>query len=233
MKNQGERQLEAISNYGATKELQKENQKAKELVDEVEKISRNNRNKKFVCFHSRGRPYDLNKFRDIRLFGNDIFNGHILTKQAKDEQDEMKEEIANLDDYNPINNRKIESKKEVLNNAKKLFEVKSNIIKAFEDGTFPLNKEKLHKEQTKEEEKEEEKEEAIPDWVKIDIYAFNNYVNNGCHSKVNKKSSTMNPVKDFLKNVVSGEFDNAHKSYLDNVSGDEQKNKKPKQSTRL
>ena len=115
IKDQGERQLEAISNYGATNKSQEiksdggENQKAKELVNEVEEISRKNKNKKFVCFHSSGRPYDFNKFRDIKQLRSDIFNGHISIKQAKDEQDEM-ERMANLENYNPANKNKVESK---------------------------------------------------------------------------------------------------------------------------
>ena len=133
-----------------------ENQKAKELVDEVKEINRKNKNKKFVCIHSNGTSYNFNKFRDIKQLGNDLSNGQISIKQANDEQDETKEEMAKLENYNPINVQKINSKKEVFNNAKKLFNIRSKIIKAFEDGIFSLSKENLHKEQAKEE-KEEEK----------------------------------------------------------------------------
>ena len=35
--------------------------------------------------------HHLNKFKDIKQLGNDMFNGHISIKQANDEQDEMKE----------------------------------------------------------------------------------------------------------------------------------------------
>ena len=84
-----------------------------------------------------------------------MFNGHISIKQAKDEQDEMKEKITKLENYNPINEQKIKSKEEVFNNAKKLFDIRSKIIKAFEDGVFSLFKENLHKKQAEEETKEE------------------------------------------------------------------------------
>ena len=80
-----------------------------------------------------------------------MFDGHISIKQAKDVQDEMKEEITKLENYNPTNEQKIKSKEEVFNNAKILFDIKSRIIKAFEDGIFPLSKEVLRKEQAKEE----------------------------------------------------------------------------------
>ena len=59
IKDQGERQLEALSSHGATNKSRKiefdneKNQEAKELVDEVSKKSRENKYKKFVCFHSK------------------------------------------------------------------------------------------------------------------------------------------------------------------------------------
>ena len=125
---------------------------------------------------------------------------------------------------------KTKSREEVLHNAKELFDIRSRVIKAFEDGIFSLNKENLHKEQTK----EEKKEETIRDWIKVGNHTFerirervNNYVNKGWHSKVDKKSIAMNPVKNFLQNIVSGKFNNSEevrKFYLD-VYGDEQKYK--------
>ena len=151
IKDQRERQLEAISTYGPTNRSQKiefyneKNQEAKELFEEVNKISREDKYKKFVRFHSNGTPYDFNKFRNIKLLGNDMFNDHISIKQAKDEQDEMKEEITKLENYNPTNEQKTKSKEEGFNNAKKLFDIKSKIIRAFDDDIFPLSKRNLHK----------------------------------------------------------------------------------------
>ena len=59
---------------------------------------------------SYGTPYDFNVFKDIKQLQNDMFNGHISIKQANDEQDEMKEEMAKLENYNPTNTQKIKSK---------------------------------------------------------------------------------------------------------------------------
>ena len=110
------------------------------------------------------------------------------------------------------NEKKIKSKEEVLYNAKELFDIISKIIKAFEDGIFPLSKENLHKEQAE----EKEKEEIIPDWVKVGNHAFkrikeraDNYINKGWHSKLDGKSTAVAPVKNFLQNIVNGKFNNA------------------------
>ena len=103
IRSKGKKQLDAISSYGARNKSQKiefefkKYQKAKELVDEVNKMSRENEYQKFVCFHSNGTLNDFNKFRDIKQFENDMFNGHISIKQAKDEHDEMKEETTKLE----------------------------------------------------------------------------------------------------------------------------------------
>ena len=78
IKDQGERQLEGISSYSATNEPHRiefgdrNNQESRKLVDEIKRINRENKNKKFVCFHSNGTPYNFNKLREINQFGNGI-----------------------------------------------------------------------------------------------------------------------------------------------------------------
>ena len=61
--------------------------------------------------------------------------------------------MIELENCNPISEEKVNSKKEVLDNAKELFDMRSKITKAFEAGIFPLSIEDFHKEQAEEEEK--------------------------------------------------------------------------------
>ena len=68
----------------------------------------------------------------------------------------MKEDITKLENYNPTNEQKIKSKEEVFKNAKKLFDIRSKIIKAFEDAIFPLFNENLHKEKVEKEKKKKQ-----------------------------------------------------------------------------
>ena len=96
-----------------------------------------------------GTLYDFNRFRDLKQLRNDIFDSHISIKQPKDEQDEMKEEITKLEDYSPTNKKKVDNTKKVLYNAKKLFHIRSRIIKAFEDGIFPLSKKNVQENKLK------------------------------------------------------------------------------------
>ena len=110
--------------------------------------------------------------------------------------------MKKLENCNQTNEKKIKSKEEFRHNAKDVFDIRSKIIKAFEDDIFPLPKENFHKKQAE----EEEKEETIPDWVKVANHAFkrirervDNYMNKGWHYKVDGKSITMAPVNFFYK----------------------------------
>ena len=50
-----------------------------------------------------------------------------------------------------------------MENVKKLFGIRNKIIKAFEDGTFPLSKEQAEKE----EEQTGKKEKTSPNWMLV------------------------------------------------------------------
>ena len=62
-----------------------------------------------------------------------------------------------MENYNPTNEQRVNSKDKVLNNPKKLFDIRSSIINAFEDGILPLSKEDSHKNQANEEKKKKKK----------------------------------------------------------------------------
>ena len=65
-----------------------------------------NKNKGFVCTHSNGTQYVFNQYRGINQFGGDS------------------------------KKKKVDSKKKVLENAKRLYTIRNEIIDAFKDGTF-------------------------------------------------------------------------------------------------
>ena len=112
IRDQGERQLDTIKSSTITNKSNKiefnseKNQEAKELVNEVYRVVKENKNKKFVCAHSNGTLYDFNEFRDITQFGNDICNGCISTEQPNDEQNKMEGKMTELENYNPKINLK-------------------------------------------------------------------------------------------------------------------------------
>ena len=169
IRDQIEKQLDAISSYSTTSKSHKiefSNEKNQEAnKTHVEKISGKHKNKKYICLHPNGTSYDFNKFRNIKKLGNDILHDSISIKQANEE---MKDEMAKLKNYNPTNEQRVNPQDKVLNNTKRHSNIRSSIIKAFEDGVFPLSKEILYKNQSE----EEEKEEIIPDWIKAGNHTF-------------------------------------------------------------
>ena len=102
-------------------------------------------------------------------------------------------------DYKPRNEQKKEEKKNVLESANKLFDVRKNIVNLFESRTFPYKgnvfkiKEEESKEESKEDLEEESKEESkeesneerakkIPEYIEnetkdINMDLFNKYFN--------------------------------------------------------
>ena len=111
--------------------------------------------------HSNGNTiYDFSKFTRLEQLINDIYVGRISTKQVKDKQNKMNDLISPLNNYNPHSNEKIKSKSKTFNNASRFFDRREIIIKAFEDGIFPLSTESLYKKRA-EKEKEKKKKTLI------------------------------------------------------------------------
>ena len=84
----------------------KENKKAVKLVNKINNVIRENKNKNFVCTHSDGTQYDFNQYRDLNQFGNEIYNGELSINDAKNEQDDMEILINKLKGYGPTNPKK-------------------------------------------------------------------------------------------------------------------------------
>ena len=57
--------------------------------------------------------------------------------------------ITKLKNYNPTNKERAEFREEVLKNAKRLYVIRNEIIRAFKDGTFLLPKDAAHKNRAK------------------------------------------------------------------------------------
>ena len=149
--DEGEKQLDAIGKNSTSKPQKikfydKQDEKAKKkTIDKINKIVQTNRYRTFVCTHSNGKQYDFKKYRDINQFGHDFYRGSVLVKDAEYNQHDMNMLITKSENYNPTNEKKVESKKEVLRNGGILYPTRNKIIGAFKDGTFLLSKEAVHK----------------------------------------------------------------------------------------
>ena len=61
----------------------------------------------------------------------------------------MKRLLMSLKKYNPTSEKREKAKNEVEKNAEELCDIRNKIIRAFEDGTFPLSKANLYKKKKK------------------------------------------------------------------------------------
>ena len=90
--------------------------------------------------HSNGKEYNFYKFANLNLFGNKIFNGKNSIEYALEEQAKMEKLLMSFKNYDPSNDYRKETKKEVLKNVEDLLKIRNKIIRAFEDGIFQFAK---------------------------------------------------------------------------------------------
>ena len=93
-------------------------------------------NVELVCRKTDGTKYDFNRFLLPLKFIGKIYNYEITLNEAIEKQAKLKELINKLNNYGPRNLEKIEEKNRVLESAKKLFDVRDDIIDFFEKGIF-------------------------------------------------------------------------------------------------
>ena len=186
------------------------NKKLKDLVEKIKKETKENKNKKFVYTTTSNVQYDFNKYRDLILFGNEIYTKNLSLDEAKDEQKEMSDLIDELEKKINVNrtgpklkNKNKKAIEEVIKNPKQLYKTRNNIINAF-GGTEEkeLNFDWLHR--PKGELEELIKKIGSDDDFKLD----------------STKKTMQKDLKHFLNYIMTGKIDNikdAKKEYLERI----------------
>ena len=141
IRDQGEKQFDLIGkiNTDKTKRIgyyDVKNKTAVALVNKIKKEIRDNKNRNFVCTNTNGTQYNFNQYRDLNQFGNEIYSDEISLDEARDEQLNMSILINKLKGYDARNPKKKKSKQEVLRNAQKFYNIRNDIINAFEYKIF-------------------------------------------------------------------------------------------------
>ena len=93
----------------------------------------------FICTKTDGKTiYNFSHFTSPLKFASKIYNKDFTLKEAEDNQQELEILINKLSNkYNPLNKIKIKEKNDTLESAKKLFNIRKEIIRAFKRGIFP------------------------------------------------------------------------------------------------
>ena len=125
-----------------------------------------------------------------------------------------------LKEYGTTNPKKVQSRQEVLDNAKNLYATRNDIINALDQGIFFTQKSNIADKQINMpalEEKQTKKE--IPDWVLINKFNFDKIkkevddaVNNKRGPKRSGKKISYFHLQNFLQDIINGEFNNAEES---------------------
>ena len=144
IKDEGEKQLKELKNIDKSKtlkaigEISKKNDEANKLLSEFRKIDETLDNAELVCTKTDGTKYDFNRFLFPLKFIEKNHNYEITLDEAKNNQTELGILINKLNnDYNPNIPKKVKEKSNVLTSARKLLDVKKDIIDFFEKGIFP------------------------------------------------------------------------------------------------
>ena len=164
IKDQGEKQMREIKNINKINtlkvidEIRRKNTEANKILLDIKKIDETLDNAELVCTKTDGTKYDFNRFLSSLKFIEKIHNYEITLHEAKNDQTELGILINKLNNnYNPKIPKKVKEKNNVLKSARKLLDVRKDII-FFKKGIFSY---KGNAFKTREEESEEERIKKI------------------------------------------------------------------------
>ena len=142
---------------------------AERLINVIKEKEKNFDTKKRVCIKS-GKEVFKTSFK----FASTIYNGEITLEEAKKGQYNMLKQPEDLEEHNPTNLDRINSRKETLINAEELYNNRENVIKAFKNAVFPFKDWFYQKEESN------VADETLPDWVKADKKRFDRLITLKC-----------------------------------------------------
>ena len=105
IKDQGEKQVEALNTFKSDNKLTIEdmipsafnNDEAKKELNKIKETEDTIDREKLV-YKASGNTYDFRKFRTIRNFGKDIYDGEITLEEVDKDQSDLLNEIKNFSD---------------------------------------------------------------------------------------------------------------------------------------
>ena len=144
IKDQREKQLREIKNIKKNNvlkvidEIRRKNDEANKILPDINKIDETLDNAELLCTKTDGTKYGFNRFLFLIKFIEKIHKYEIILDEAKNNQTELGILINKLNnDYNPNIPKKVKGKSNLLTSARKLLDVKKDIIDFFEKGIFP------------------------------------------------------------------------------------------------
>ena len=149
--------------------------KAKALIEEIRTIQKNVDYKKLKIRGGNNVTYDFSDYKTFKELFRDLYFKKMIIDEAEIKQDEFNSILSFLSSYTPRDQKYIEAKNNLLNNAKNFYEGREKITKVFKDGIFPLKSDDEEQQTSK---KFNGKEPLVKP-TKIDANELNEFINEG------------------------------------------------------
>ena len=128
---------------------------AKKLINEIKTMQKNVDYRKLKIKGGNNTDYDFSDYRTFKELFRDLYYRTITIDDVEGKQDEFNVVINVLERYAPRDNKYVEAKNKLLNNAKNFYEGRKKIIEGFKNGVFPLYYNEIYEQMEAEKEEKE------------------------------------------------------------------------------
>ena len=131
---------------------------SKKVIYKIKIIQKNVDYRKLKIRGGNNTDYDFSDYRTFKELFRDLYYKKTTIDDVEGKQDEFSAVISVLEGYAPRDNKYVEAKNKLLNNAKNFYEGREKIIEGFKNRVFPLYYNEIY-EQMETEREEQEKQE--------------------------------------------------------------------------
>ena len=111
---------------------------AKELIEEIKAIQKDVDYRKLKIRGGNNVDYDFSDYKTFKELFRELYYKKTTIDYVERKQDEITGVMGALKAYAPRDNKYVEAKNKLLNNAKKIYEGREKIIEGFKNETFPF-----------------------------------------------------------------------------------------------
>ena len=112
--------------------------KQKNLLKKISAIQKDVDYRKLKIRGGNNVDYGFSGYRTFKELLRDLYYKKTTTDDVEGKQDEFSAVISVVEGYTPRDNKYVEAKNKILNNAKKFYIGREKIIKGFKNKVFPL-----------------------------------------------------------------------------------------------
>ena len=127
---------------------------AKELIEEIKAIQKDVDYRKLKIKGGNNVDYDFSDYKTFKELFRELYYKKTTIDYVERKQDEITGVMGALKAYAPRDNKYVEAKNKLLNNAKNFYEERGKIIEGFKNEIFPFYYDENYEEQMKAEEEE-------------------------------------------------------------------------------